>query len=1145
MTTFVRSISSSENYEYYGWSQGEFANINNLAGLRFDGTVVSWGHSANLPNDNSGFPISGIVKLYSHMQGYAGLKYDDSVVSWGQHYFDVEMPNDLGDVSKIYTTREAFAALKHDGSVVTWGGAAIGENLGEDSSSVSSSLNGGVIEIVSTYGAFAALKNDGSVVTWGLDRDGGDSSAVSDQLSSGVNKIYSTNYSFAALKNDGSVVTWGFDKKAGQIDYLWGPWTSNGENGNSNILESDVSKVCTMSDGYFAAIKTDGSVVVWGWGAPGVWLESEDSDVIRFIDISDQLSSGVVNIFSTNTAAAALKSDGSVVTWGEKIYGGDSSSVISQISSDVISISTTGYAFAALKSDGSVVTWGENERGGDSSLVSDDLSSGVQKIYGGGDVFAALKDDGSVISWGDYEPISGSGSVTTSWESVKDQLSNGVVDVVHNGQSDAWAALKSDGSVVTWGRNDYGGDSTVVMGPDWTLNGTKSGDQLSNGIAALNNIFTDEIITLYLIKPSSTNLIEGNTLNTTVQTTNLPAGTNIYWSLTGTGIDSSDLTSGDLEGMSELSDNGDFSFSQTFIADGNNEGTENLEIKLFRDSNRSIQLGLTKSIQINDNDTQPTIYGPSGSTGTNSTISKNENSIAVYTFNADEIVTWSTFGGDDQQQFTINSNSGALSFLSAPDYENPNDSNLDNIYSVTIRATDSVNNTADQIINISVENVDETAPTISSFNADNSVVWTSSNIFLNFSEAVDVESGNIVIYKASDDSVVETIDVTSLNKVAVTDLYIADYSYNRIAITRNSILPEISSHLGVSEDSKTNLEWYQELKNNWKMTINGSDYLFVDSSEATRNESLSANDSSWIYLSTNAEFTPDTDVSGSYAATFTNLESKSSYTINPTNVFEESTSYYVQIDATAFDDSSSNSYAGINDKTTLGFTTASDFEALNYIASYADLINYFGIDTSGAISHHLNFGIAEGRSVSLFSASNYLAKYSDLSPFIGDDQTLALKHYILHGYAEGRTDTLLDSGSDSGSSSDLTDFEALNYIASHVDLLNYFGTDDDDIESAKSHYEIHGKAEGRALDNFDEWGYLASNNELIEPLGGDTTEAVKNYISFGYSQGKITNSFDAQSYLNNYEDLRNYIGENQELATQHYVKFGFNEGRVF
>ena len=32
---------------------------------------------------------------------------------------------------------------------------------------------------------------------------------------------------------------------------------------------------------------------------------------------------------------------------------------------------------------------------------------------------------------------------------------------------------------------------------------------------------------------------------------------------------------------------------------------------------------------------------------------------------------------------------------------------------------------------------------------------------MNFSEVVDVETGNIVIYKTSDNSVVETIDVTS------------------------------------------------------------------------------------------------------------------------------------------------------------------------------------------------------------------------------------------------------------------------------------------------------------------------------------------------------------------------------------------------
>ncbi|MFM6672205.1 MAG: hypothetical protein ACKPJO_19070 [Dolichospermum sp.] len=39
------------------------------------------------------------------------------------------------------------------------------------------------------------------------------------------------------------------------------------------------------------------------------------------------------------------------------------------------------YAFAALKSDGSVVTWGDSSYGGDSSSVSSRLTSGVTQIF--------------------------------------------------------------------------------------------------------------------------------------------------------------------------------------------------------------------------------------------------------------------------------------------------------------------------------------------------------------------------------------------------------------------------------------------------------------------------------------------------------------------------------------------------------------------------------------------------------------------------------------------------------------------------------------------------------------------------------------------------------------------------------------------
>ncbi len=60
---------------------------------------------------------------------------------------------------------------------------------------------------------------------------------------------------------------------------------------------------------------------------------------------------------------------------------------------------------------------------------------------------------------------------------------------------------------------------------------------------------------------------------------------------------------------------------------------------------------------------------------------------------------------------------------------------------------------------------DSTAPTLSSSSpADNTTdVAVDSNIVLNFSESVDVESGNITIKKTSDNSNIETIDVTSSN----------------------------------------------------------------------------------------------------------------------------------------------------------------------------------------------------------------------------------------------------------------------------------------------------------------------------------------------------------------------------------------------
>jgi hypothetical protein len=65
----------------------------------------------------------------------------------------------------------------------------------------------------------------------------------------------------------------------------------------------------------------------------------------------------VVEIFSTVDAFAALRADGSVVTWGNiTLYN----SVARQLNGaiDVVEIFSTLQTFAALRADGSVVTWG-------------------------------------------------------------------------------------------------------------------------------------------------------------------------------------------------------------------------------------------------------------------------------------------------------------------------------------------------------------------------------------------------------------------------------------------------------------------------------------------------------------------------------------------------------------------------------------------------------------------------------------------------------------------------------------------------------------------------------------------------------------------------------------------------------------------
>ena len=86
-----------------------------------------------------------------------------------------------------------------------------------------------------------------------------------------------------------------------------------------------------------------------------------------------------------------------------------------------------------------------------------------------------------------------------------------------------------------------------------------------------------------------------------------------------------------------------------------------------------------------------------------------ENTTAVATITATDVdgdtLTYSISGGDDQALFTIDASTGALSFITAPDYENPGDSDQDNIYSVEVTVSDGNGGSASQGYVITVNKI--------------------------------------------------------------------------------------------------------------------------------------------------------------------------------------------------------------------------------------------------------------------------------------------------------------------------------------------------------------------------------------------------------------------------------------------------------
>jgi VCBS repeat-containing protein len=128
------------------------------------------------------------------------------------------------------------------------------------------------------------------------------------------------------------------------------------------------------------------------------------------------------------------------------------------------------------------------------------------------------------------------------------------------------------------------------------------------------------------------------------------------------------------------------------------------------------------TVTINGADDNPVITSPA-----NPVISVPENTTPVATLTATDIdagdfPTFSITGGVDAAKFTINGGN-QLAFATPPDFENPTDSNLDNVYQVQVSASDGHGGVTPLNLNVTVTDVPDSG---ASLDANGNLVVSSS-----------------------------------------------------------------------------------------------------------------------------------------------------------------------------------------------------------------------------------------------------------------------------------------------------------------------------------------------------------------------------------------------------------------------------------
>ena len=261
---------------------------------------------------------------------------------------------------------------------------------------------------------------------------------------------------------------------------------------------------------------------LWAWGNAGNGQTGDGTNTERSSPVQT-VAAGTnwKQVSHSWNFAAAIKTDGTLWMWGANNFGqlGTNSSIPQSSPVQTISggtnwklVSAGSYNTAAIKTDGTLWTWGYNNYGtlGDNSGT--DKYSPVQTIAGGTNwkqvscgkyfaITAAIKTDGTLWTWG-YGGYGALGNNSTASRSSPAQtIAAGTNWKLVDAGAYYAGAIKTDGTLWLWGRNQYGqlGDGTTVnkSSPVQTISAGNNWKQLSCGFRTVGAIKTDGTLWLW------------------------------------------------------------------------------------------------------------------------------------------------------------------------------------------------------------------------------------------------------------------------------------------------------------------------------------------------------------------------------------------------------------------------------------------------------------------------------------------------------------------------------------------------------------------------------------------------------------------------------------------------------------------------